>query len=66
MSDLFYDYNISFTDDSQGLRECCRAIRIGKILIDTDNTTGAANVLYSRLWNDIDKRRVMLLYPIMS
>jgi hypothetical protein len=50
----------------KALRECCRAIRIGKILIDTDAATNHARVLYSRLWPDIDRRRVLLLYPIMS
>ncbi|KAE9550334.1 hypothetical protein FO519_006466 [Halicephalobus sp. NKZ332] len=42
------------------VRQCCRSIRIGKILIDEKN-----KVLYSRLMPDIRSRKVLLLYPLL-
>uniref|UniRef100_A0A914YBW1 Uracil phosphoribosyltransferase n=1 Tax=Panagrolaimus superbus TaxID=310955 RepID=A0A914YBW1_9BILA len=42
------------------VRQCCRSIRIGKILINEDN-----KIIYSRLTPDIRKRRVLLLYPLL-
>nr|CAG4641041.1 EOG090X09VM [Eulimnadia texana] len=50
----------------QGLRDCCRSIRIGKILIDSDHDTHEAKVVYAKFPEDICKRKVLLLYPIMS
>uniref|UniRef100_A0A914V6G5 Uracil phosphoribosyltransferase homolog n=1 Tax=Plectus sambesii TaxID=2011161 RepID=A0A914V6G5_9BILA len=50
----------------KGLRECCRSIRIGKVLIDSDPRTNDVRVLYARLLPDIRKRRVLLLYPLLS
>lgn len=50
----------------QGLRDCCRSIRIGKILVQSDEHTHEARVLYAKLPVDVEKRRVLLLYPIMS
>jgi len=44
------------------LRQCCRSIRIGKILINDVNN----RVLYARFLPDIAKRRVLLLYPLLS
>lgn len=38
-----------------------RSIRIGKILIAED-----CRVLYARLMTDIARRRILLLYPIMT
>lgn len=49
----------------QGLRDCCRSIRIGKILIDNDENN-QARVLYAKFPPDIAQRRILLLYPIMS
>lgn len=49
----------------QGLRDCCRSIRIGKILIENDENH-KARVLYDKLPPDIAERKVLLLYPIMS
>ena len=40
----------------QGLRDCCRSIRIGKILIHTDEETHDAKVVYAKLPPDIDNR----------
>lgn len=49
-----------------GLRDCCRSIRIGKILIRNDEDTNEAKVYYAKLPGDIANRKVMLMYPCMS
>lgn len=49
----------------QGLRDCCRSIRIGKILIESDENN-QARVLYAKFPRDIAERKILLLYPIMS
>ncbi|XP_005109681.1 uracil phosphoribosyltransferase homolog [Aplysia californica] len=49
----------------QGLRDCCRSIRIGKILIQSDEDTHDAKVVYANLPKDIHQRKVLLMYPIM-
>lgn len=49
----------------QGLRDCCRSIRIGKILIESDENN-QARVLYAKFPKDIAERKILLLYPIMS
>lgn len=49
----------------QGLRDCCRSIRIGKILIESDENN-QARVLYTKFPPDIAYRKILLLYPIMS
>ena len=50
----------------KGLRDCCRSIRIGKILIQSDEETHEAKVFYAKFPPDIHKRKVLLMYPIMS
>ncbi|XP_033740933.1 uracil phosphoribosyltransferase homolog [Pecten maximus] len=50
----------------QGLRDCCRSIRIGKILIQSDEDTHEAKVVYAKLPPDIAVRKVLLMYPIMG
>lgn len=50
----------------QGLRDCCRSIRIGKILIQTDEETMKAKVYYAKFPPDIYRRKVLLMYPILS
>ncbi|XP_013099520.1 uracil phosphoribosyltransferase homolog [Stomoxys calcitrans] len=50
----------------QGLRDCCRSIRIGKILVESDSDTHAARVVYARFPDDIARRQILLMYPIMS
>lgn len=50
----------------QGLRDCCRSIRIGKILVESDADTHEARVVYARFPEDVSKRKVLLMYPIMS
>ncbi|XP_029676216.1 uracil phosphoribosyltransferase homolog isoform X1 [Formica exsecta] len=50
----------------QGLRDCCRSIRIGKILVESDADTHEAKVVYAKFPDDISERKVLLMYPIMS
>lgn len=50
----------------QGLRDCCRSIRIGKILIQSDEETQKAKVYYAKFPPDIARRKVLLMYPILS
>ncbi|KAL7886063.1 hypothetical protein AOLI_G00063580 [Acnodon oligacanthus] len=50
----------------QGLRDCCRSIRIGKILIQSDEETLKAKVYYAKFPPDIYRRKVLLMYPILS
>ena len=50
----------------QGLRDCCRSIRIGKILVESDMDTHEARVVYAKFPEDIADRKVLLMYPIMS
>lgn len=50
----------------QGLRECCRSIRIGKILIQTDEDTHKAQVYYAKVPPDVERRTVLLMYPILT
>ena len=50
----------------KGLRECCKSMRIGKILVTTDEETGVASVCYLKLPADIANRKVLLLYPIIK
>ncbi len=49
-----------------GLRDCCRSIRIGKILVESDVDTHEARVVYARFPEDVKTRKVILMYPIMS
>ncbi|CAN8188360.1 unnamed protein product [Coccothraustes coccothraustes] len=49
----------------QGLRDCCRSIRIGKILIQSDEETQRAKVYYAKFPPDIYRRKVLLMYPIL-
>jgi len=48
-----------------GLRDCCRSIRIGKILVYTDDTTGEATVFYSKFPQNVNQRIILLMYPIL-
>lgn len=51
----------------KGLRECCRSIRIGKILIQsTDDDTKKSSVIYAKFPKDINSRKILLMYPITS
>jgi len=50
----------------KALQDCCRSMRIGKILVDSEPETHEAHVVFAKLPDDISNRKVLLLYPIMS
>ena len=50
----------------QGLRDCCRSVRIGKILIQRDEETSKPRLFYSKLPEDISERWVLLLDPMLA
>lgn len=50
----------------QGLRDCCRSVRIGKILIQRDEDTCKPKLFYDKLPQDIAARWVLLLDPMFA
>lgn len=50
----------------QGLRECCRSVRIGKILIQRDEESSQPKLFYDKLPEDIADRWVLLLDPMLA
>lgn len=50
----------------QGLRDCCRSVRIGKILIQRDEETALPKLFYDKLPSDISNRFVFLLDPMLA
>ncbi len=64
----FYSFNLTQIKYlSFFSKECCRSIRIGKILIpSTDDETRKTSVVYAKFPNDINKRKILLMYPIIS
>jgi uracil phosphoribosyltransferase len=50
----------------QGLRDCCRSVRIGKILIQRDEETSRPKLFYDKLPEDIASRWVLLLDPMLA
>ena len=50
----------------KAVREVCRAIRIGKILIQRDEETTLPKLIYHKLPEDIAKRHVLLLDPMLA
>lgn len=50
----------------QALRECCRSVRIGKILIQRDEETSQPRLFYDKLPEDISDRWVLLLDPMLA
>lgn len=50
----------------QGLRECCRSVRIGKILIQRNEETSKPKLFYEKLPPDIKDRWVLLLDPMLA
>jgi uracil phosphoribosyltransferase len=50
----------------QGLRDCCRSVRIGKILIQRDEETAKPKLFYDKLPEDIASRWVLLLDPMLA
>ena len=49
-----------------GLREVCRAVRIGKILIQRNETTALPSLIYVKLPKDISTRWVLLMDPMLA
>lgn len=49
-----------------GLRDVCRSIRIGKILIQRDKVTKLPHLYYSSFPRDIAERHVLLLDPMLA
>jgi uracil phosphoribosyltransferase len=49
-----------------GLRDVCRSIRIGKILIQRDKVTKLPHLYYTLLPDDIAQRHVLLLDPMLA
>ncbi|KAG6813184.1 Uracil phosphoribosyltransferase, synthesizes UMP from uracil [Tricholoma furcatifolium] len=49
-----------------GLREVCRSVRIGKILIQRDEDTALPKLFYSKFPADIASRYVLLLDPMLA
>jgi uracil phosphoribosyltransferase len=45
----------------KALQQCCRSVRIGKILIQRDEETALPKLYYSKLPQDIARRHVFLL-----
>ncbi|XP_062511352.1 uracil phosphoribosyltransferase homolog, partial [Corticium candelabrum] len=50
----------------KALLECCRSIRIGKILIHTDKVRQLTQTFYAKFPADIHERRVYLMHPILN
>lgn len=50
----------------KAVREVCRAIRIGKILIQRDEETALPTLFYAKLPVDISSRHVLLLDPMLA
>jgi len=49
-----------------GLRAVCKAVRIGKILIQRDEETALPKLYYAKLPTDISQRHVLLLDPMLA
>ncbi|CAG8564244.1 14269_t:CDS:2 [Cetraspora pellucida] len=49
-----------------GLRDCCRSVRIGKILIQRDEETAQPKLYYAKLPPGIENRYVLLLDPMLA
>lgn len=50
----------------KAVREVCKKIRIGKILIQRDEEDASPILFYSKLPNDISKRYILLLDPMLA
>ncbi len=50
----------------KGVREVCKKIRIGKILIQRDEKTAKPHLIYSKLPHDLSKRYILLLDPMLA
>ena len=45
----------------KALQDCCRSMRIGKILVDSDSNTHEAHVVFAKFPDDIANRKVRRL-----
>merc|ERR1719225_31327 len=43
----------------KALQECCRSMRIGKVLVDSDSETHEAHVVFAKFPDDIASRKVL-------
>ena len=50
----------------KALQDCCRSMRIGKILIDSDSDTDTAHVVFAKFMEDIADRKVDESWKILS
>ena len=50
----------------KGLRDCCRSVRIGKILIQRDEETALPKLFYAKLPPDVSDRHCLLLDPMLA
>ncbi|KAL7751802.1 hypothetical protein RI367_002802 [Sorochytrium milnesiophthora] len=50
----------------KGLRECCKGVRIGKILIQRNEETAEPELYYTKLPSDVQSRYVLLLDPMLA
>lgn len=48
------------------LRSCCRNVRLGKILVQRDESTAKAKYYMAKLPSDVATRRVLLLDPMLA
>lgn len=49
-----------------GLRACCRAVKIGKVLIQRNDETAQPELFYVKFPPDISQRYVLLLDPMLA
>ena len=49
----------------KALQDCCRSMRIGKILVDSDSDTHEAHVVFAKFPDDIANRKVRRLRFLM-
>ncbi len=50
----------------KGLRDCCRSMRIGKILIRRHRDSKEPQVYYAKFPPNIEKRKILLLLPVLG
>lgn len=50
----------------KGLRDCCRSMRIGKILIRKELGSEQPRVYYAKFPPNIEERQILLLYPALE
>ena len=50
----------------KALQDCCRSMRIGKILIDSDSDTETAHVVFAKFMEDIADRKVDKNLKVLS